>query len=195
MEINLDEFFRKLIFARQLKIHDGYMEIYGLPYVFFPAESFSVLMDSMIKLAGKEGKIKIYEAGKYVGKEIAKNLERSISTKGDDLLDVIFHIGGMGGWGLWRLYKNDKAKKEGIVRGWNIATAQCLYQMKKRSEPSCHILRGIIAGELRESWRDESIEVIETQCISQGFKFCEFIAKRSADFDKKNKFVKNQLNL
>lgn len=193
--INLEEFFSKLIFARQLKIHEGYMEIYGTPYVFFPAESFSILIDSVINVAGKKGKIEIYKQGINVGKSIATTLKRNLDAKGDALLDVILHIGGMGGWGEWEFYKKDEIKKEVIVHARNIATAQSSYRLKKRKEPSCHMLRGIIAGEMREIWRIDDIEAIETMCISQGYPYCEFIFKRKGSFDKKNKFVKSQLEL
>jgi predicted hydrocarbon binding protein len=192
---NLEEFFRKILFARQLKVNDGYLSIYGEPYVMFPAESFSILMESIIESSGKKGKIKIYKEGVKIGESIAERLEKSINTKGDKLLEVIFNIGGMGGWGIWKLYKKDVSKKEGIVHGYNIATAKYSYLRKKKNEPSCHFLRGIIAGELRVSWVSRDIDVIETRCISQGSDYCEFIAKRKVEFDKKNKFVKTQLEL
>jgi len=193
--VNLEEFFSKLLFARQLKIHEGYMEIYGVPYVFFPAESFSILIDSVINVAGKKGKIEIYKQGIRVGKSIATTLKRNLNAKGDALLDVIIHIGGMGGWGEWEFYKKDDIKKEVIVHAKNIATAQYAYKIKKRKEPSCHLLRGIIAGEMREIWEIDDIEAIETQCISQGYPYCEFVFKKKDKFDRKNKYVKTQLDL
>ena len=195
MVLNIEEFFRKILFARQLKVHEGYLEVYGEPYIMFPAESFSMLMDSIIASSGKKGKIQIYKEGIKVGKSIAKTLKKSLSAKGDELLDTIFHIGGMGGWGLWKLYRKNDIKKEGIVHGRNIATAQYNYMLKKRKEPSCHMLRGIIAGELRIVWESNDVEVIETKCISQGTGYCEFIAKRRKNFNKKNKYVKSQLGL
>lgn len=195
MAIDLEDFFRKILFARQLKVSEGYLSIYNEPYVMFPADSLSILIESTIELSGKKGKIRIYKEGIKVGESIANRLEKSTNTKGDKLLDVIFHIGGMGGWGLWKIYKKDVAKNEIIVHGYNMATAKSSYLRGKKKEPTCHLLRGIIAGELRVSWDSSNIEVIETKCMSQGSNYCEFIAKRKVDFDKKNKFVKSQLEL
>ncbi|MFQ6020621.1 MAG: V4R domain-containing protein [Candidatus Aenigmatarchaeota archaeon] len=195
MAINLENFFRKLLFARQLKIREGYLEIFDTPYVLFPAESFSSLIDDIIKTGGKKGKINIYKEGIKIGKNIAKVIKRTTGAKGDELMDAIFKVGGMGGWGLWKIYRKNDSKKEGIVHASNIATANFKFHSKKRNEPSCHLLRGIMTGELREIWNSSNIEAIETRCISQGHKFCEFIAKRRKDFDKKNKFVKNQLEI
>jgi hypothetical protein len=193
MPLNLEEFFRKLLFARQLKISEGHMEIYGVPYVFFPAESFTILIDSIIEVAGKEGKLKIYNEGIHVGGSIAKTLKNSLDARGNRLLDVIFHIGGMGGWGLWEFFRKDDEKKEAIVHGLNIAAAQAAYKLGKRKEPSCHMLRGIMAGEMREVWENKNIDVLETRCISQGYKFCEFEIKEHKKFNKKDKLVKEEL--
>ena len=195
MALDFDDFFRKILFARQLKVSDGYLSIYNEPYVMFPADSFSILMDSTLELSGKKGKIKIYKEGIKTGESIASKLEKSTNTSGDKLLDVIFHIGGLGGWGQWQIYKKDVAKKEIVVHGYNMATARSSFMRKKKSEPTCHLLRGIIAGELRVSWGSKDIEVIETQCMSQGYRYCEFIARLKNNLDRKNKFVKNQLEL
>jgi len=195
MIINLEEFFRKLLFARQLKVKEGYLEIYETPYVFFPAESFAILVDSILDVTGKKGIIELYKQGIKVGKSIAKTLKKNLNAQGDELLDVIKHIGGLGGWGEWITYKKNDEKREVIAHAINNATAQYAYLIKKRKEPWCHLLRGIITGEMRVIWNDDNVDSIETTCIAQGNKFCEFIFKKRNNFDRKNKMVKIQLNL
>ncbi len=53
-------------------------------------------------------------------------------------------------------------------------------------------MRGILRGfAQRILW--ENVECVETHCAAMGSEVCEFIVKKSEDFDRDKKMVKRQL--
>ncbi|RLG20842.1 hypothetical protein DRN74_04475 [Candidatus Micrarchaeota archaeon] len=187
--VSVSSLAKKLMFARQFTIEDGMFSILGAPHVIFPARPFASMEEEIVKRLGKEGISFMYNLGIETGKKIALLYKEETRLSGFKLAKLLMDISSMGGWGKWEVYKADLENNYFI----NICENSQYAKAKKSNEPSCHIIRGFIAGELRVSFGINNLEVVETNCVSAGDKICKFITKPATGFDLNSNITKRQL--
>lgn len=185
----LNEFFRKLLFARQLKSEEGRLTILDVPILMMSVNTLSALQDLIIKELGAGGIKKIYESGKVGGIKLAEEHKNKLKVESYKLFEVMKNLVEMGGWGKIKTIKQDYKNSYAVYSFLNNEIGLS----KQYSEPSCHIIRGLTAG-LHTVIFNEEVECIETNCISKGDKYCQFIVGPRKNLMKKYKsFSTNQI--
>ena len=182
------EFTKKLLFARQLKLEKGSIDMLGQKMVIAPVFTFS----SMIRNAGNKPEIArlIYNACKTTNKDVqgfTYRVSKLYKAEDAELVKLMASIATMAGWGEINVFKVDAKKKTAVVHIHNSPVAQMIGPAK---DPVDHPIRGYMAGAAevifngleRKKW--ELFDYIETQCISNGSEFCEFVLDRRSNFEK-----------
>lgn len=185
----LNEFFRKLLFARQLKSEDGKLTILDVPILMMSVNTLSALQDLIIKELGAAGVRKIYEAGKAGGTKLAEEHKNKLKVESFKLFELMKNLVEMGGWGKINILKQDYKNSYAVYAFSNNEMALA----KKYNIPSCHVIRGLTAG-LHSIIFGRKVECIETSCLSKGDKYCEFVVGNEKILTRKYKsFCKAQL--
>ena len=180
------EFVNKLRLSRQLLFEEGKIRLLGEPSVMLiPASCFIYLSD---KLLEGTGVVHVYAAGKNAGKELFKLISHYAI---DPLRTIKFGIQvfNISGLGKVQIVNLDLKAKRAIFR-----MESSIYCNRRSNEPVCHFVRGMFAGFMQNVMKI-NIDCIETHCVAMGSDICEFVIKKSEDFDKEKEIVKKQLGL
>ncbi len=184
----LNEFFRKLLFARQLKSEEGRLTILGVPILMMSVNTLSALQDLIIKELGVAGIKKLYQAGKIGGQKLAEEHKNKLKVESFKLFDLMKNLVEMGGWGKISIIKQDYKNSYAVYAFSNNELALA----KKYNIPSCHIIRGLTAG-LHFIIFGKKVECIERRCISKRDTCCEFVvAPKSCLLKRYKKFCYTQ---
>lgn len=180
------EFTKKLLFARQLKLEKGSIEMLGQKMLIAPVFTFS----SMIKNSNNSAEIAkiIYNACKTTNKDVqgfTYRVSKLYKAEDAELIRLMANIATMAGWGEINVVKVDAKEKTAVVHIHNSPVAEMTGQSK---DPVDHPIRGYMAGAAevvfngvgRDKW--EPFDYIETHCISSGAEFCEFVLDRRSNF-------------
>ena len=148
----------------------GEIRIGGADWILMGAATFRDLISGTERMLGSPAIVVWWEIGKHAGRECAEVLLRQ-GTKFEELLLVLQEFFTQGGWG--KVQTNvDLMKKEALVTIRNSPTAR----HTESKEPTCHFIRGFIAGVCRVMF-DDSAECVETKCMAKGDALCEFQVK------------------
>lgn len=182
------EFTKKLLFARQLKLEKGSIDMLGQKMVIAPVFTFA----SMIRNSNNKPEIAklIYNACKTTNKDVqgfTYRVSKLYRAEGAELIKLMASIATMAGWGEINVFKVDGQRKTAIVHILNSPVAQLAGQSKS---PVDHPIRGYMAGAAevifngigKQNW--EIFDYIETKCVSTGGEFCEFVLDRRSNFKK-----------
>ncbi len=185
----LNDFFRKLLFARQLKSEGGELTILDIPILMMSVNTISALQDLIIKELGTAGIRKLYQAGKVGGLKLAEEHKNKLKVESFKLFELMKNLVEMGGWGKISTIKQDYKNSYAVYAFSNNELALA----KKYNIPSCHIIRGLTAG-LHSIIFGRKVECIEIKCVSKGDVCCEFVvAPKNCLLKKYKNFVLSQL--
>ncbi len=182
------EFTKKLLFARQLRLEKGSIEMLGQKMVIAPVFTFV----SMIKNADNKPEVAklIYNACKTTNKDVqgfTYRVSKLYKAEGAELIKLMASIATMAGWGEINVFKIDGEAKTAVVHIRNSLVARQTYPSKTAVD---HPIRGYMAGAAevifngigKRNW--ELFDYIETRCAATGSEFCEFVLDRRSNFKK-----------
>lgn len=124
----------------------------ALEEIFSPSAASVILQSSANK------------CGRHVYKRITLNVKDD-----KDVLDYLSHLKESMNWG--KISFQDIDFENGTGKITVIDSFECLEQ--KHTQPSCHFLRGFLAGFLSELF-SKDISVTVVKCAGKGDEYCEF---------------------
>ena len=173
------EFTKKLMFAQQLKMEEGRVTLLGDCISLLPTSVLAILTKKFEEdNRGQE----LYYIYKDSIKIYVKNIRKIYKAEGKKLLEIMMSLEKLGGWGIDELQKLDEVDHKASF--W-VHKNPLPEFYGKSPRPIDHFLRGLIAGSMAEIFNDPTLEGIETQCISMGSPYCEFVIKPLGQFDEK----------
>lgn len=183
------EIVAKLMLHKQLKFEEGSIKLLEQNVVIFPFENlFSI--QKMIENSDKT--YEMYLSSKELGKNWIRNLFKAYKMETikeqAEWGEKVFTLAGMG--------------KMKVVK-WNVENSVMIYRIEKSltaqyygniGHAVCHIPRGWFAG-ASCIFFNKDVDAVETECLSKGGKYCEFLVQPKEKFDFKNEEVCQQLNI
>ena len=144
------------------------------PSIILSYKNLSFAIDRFRSIAGDGGAVIFYHIGFFIGEsqfEFFKPFLEKLNISKVEAINVMLDIGR--GYGLYnaKLIDLDLNKSTGIIHIYGSFEATPI--MGSRKEPSCHFVRGNIAG-IISSILDKRVKVFERKCISAGNPYCEF---------------------
>jgi len=140
--------------------------------VTFRIKTFQAFADRLIKMAGSTlGGVLLYQMGNEIGRtalHYSRNLIRSESDVGK-ALDIVY---SQRGWG--RCLGVETETVDGETKYVFKMTGTPLSHERASKEPTCHIVRGILAGWIEAYVDAKAKRSREVECASMGHQSCVF---------------------
>jgi predicted hydrocarbon binding protein len=135
----------------------------------FPFETFSE-MESALELifSPSAASVILFIAALKCGTSSCRKIKRKAKTK-EEALNHLSKLKSEQNWGKLSFHDVDFEKGSGKI----IVLDSFETVARKTSQPSCHFLRGFLAGFLSELFK-KSIKVNEEKCAGKGDEHCEF---------------------
>lgn len=155
---------------------------YSFPQLFinervivFRKSGYAALIKKMREDYGEGFKAVQYHIGFNYGYDAFKNIKEKYGSDIDELLKIGAEYSRIVGFGIIEVvsYSNNRA----ALRVYNNFECELFIGSNK---PQSHFMRGILAGWFAGLWDLDikKIDVKETNCISMGDPYCEFIITR-----------------
>jgi predicted hydrocarbon binding protein len=181
-------FVADLLLHKQFSLEEGKIFLLGQPVCMFPATSFAGVIKELEKTNSQNY---LYKSYKDIGVLWTKTMVNDYKmTKGLDVIKWDSDIIALAGQGVVKLISINKDTPELVFRLENSTIAKC-YGLS--NNPVDHIFRGLVTGAMQVIFKDDTLEGIETSCISMGAQYCEFVIKPRKLFDESNNNIKKQL--
>ena len=182
----LNSFFDKFIFTNNLKYKHNNFYLVKLPFLIIPTE----LIASLTLSTDAEMDKKIYASVKETTrKKMIPQFTLDPDLTPDKTLKLLEDFFSAAGWGQIKNADLDPKKKRAIVV---ISHAPRSLPKTKSDAPIHHFLRGILAGIFSDYFKTD-MDCIETDCIAEGNRTCQFILKKAGKFDLTKEDAKEQL--
>lgn len=162
-------FAKKLMFARELKMGEGRLEIMHQRVIMMPVQFF----ETMIKMSLKNKKFEkeIYKSLKKSVYEFSKELDKRFTVKGLKFTELLTLLTEMNGYGKVTPTKIDYKNKIAVFHLEDLPSGSLKGKMKGLGDV---YWGGIMAGGASYAL-DANLDCIETKCVLQGNKYCEFV--------------------
>ncbi len=178
------DFMQKLVIARQIKFERGKIELLGQKLSIFPTSVFATIIEN-----NKEIIPDVYKATKDSALLFGSKIRERHNFTNQELKSWLSEIIAFAGWGIAEFFIYDDRNYNAVVRVRE-STIAGLY---KKAGLNDHALRGFFSGGGTASM-DKNLECLETKCISNGDKICEFVlAEKSVLKKKYPELFENQL--
>jgi predicted hydrocarbon binding protein len=132
---------------------------------------FNSLTTSLIEVLKSGGESILYMQGQTLGESavnVAKERFKQELTSVEDVLRYIEDAFRAFGWGILAFQSVDPRTKMG-----SIIVRECM-ECRRSSKTKCHFIRGVLVGALKKAFENESINLVEVKCMSEGAPYCEF---------------------
>jgi len=138
----------------------------------FRVTTFQKFVDSLVGMAGtKVAEILLYTMGASLGHIAFHHYKEKVQSE-EDLQKVFDKVLASRGWGRCvRITKTMDPSKS--VYAADLTGSPFSYE-RKALEPTCHILRGAVAGFIEASLNKKATSSAETTCASMGAPHCTF---------------------
>lgn len=144
----------------------------GNRIITFRVKTFQSFVDRMISLVGKRvAEMILYQMGNEIGHVAYKYSEDRLRSD-EDLGRVLDDVVGTRGWG--RCGDFERQVQSGALRCTLTVTGTPFSYERTSLEPTCHIVRGVVAGYLESHFGRKAQSSIEKECASTGSKVCVF---------------------
>ncbi|MHA2329825.1 MAG: V4R domain-containing protein [Candidatus Hodarchaeales archaeon] len=164
---------KKLIFARQLKMEEGKIELLRQPVVISPISAFVIQQKELEKALGpKKAASTIYNGIKMGSIEYNKEIRDFFKMKGRELTDWQCNSVTLSGWGLVKVLRFNPQLRESVIVVEDSTFAK---SYGKSNHPVDNIIAGFAAAKMIVEF-GEDMECVETKCISKGDRICEFVS-------------------
>jgi predicted hydrocarbon binding protein len=172
--------FKELI--NRLELTDNnQLELDTVPMILMPRWFFVGIMQRVVAEAGSDTASKIYYAAGYEGAYNWSKVQIEKGLRGSDILQQ--YLGSMThrGWGHFEILHFDESTGRGSFRLHNSALA---LELGRAGEAGCLWVPGALAGSmqviLEHNGSALKVRGKETQCLSTGGPFCEYIVEPAA---------------
>lgn len=162
----LFEFTKKLLFANQLNMEKGSIEILGQKFILINAET---LME-FLKVFPKGGKY-IYLSAKESGKIVNQRFKSRLGVDRKKHEELAINFFELAGWGILRPVKLDY---ENNFFNFNLTNSNFAQTFGRFKEPVDHLVRGFLAGGA-SIIAGSDVDCLETSCSCQGKFSCNFV--------------------
>jgi len=144
----------------------------GNRIVTFRIRTFQSFVDRLISLVGKRvSEVIMYQMGTEIGHVAYKYSEDKIKSD-EDWAPVLDNVLATRGWGRCRNF--EKQAQSGTLTYAITITGTPFSYERKTTEPTCHVLRGVVAGCIEARLGTKAQNSIEKECQSMGSKSCIF---------------------
>jgi len=178
---------KKLMMARQINLEEGYVTILGQPVVIQPLTTWITLQRKLEKTNSIDV---IYTTAKEAATSWIMGLKKSNNMTTSQLVEWGVNTMSFAGWGRTEIVNYDQQNKRAIL---HIRDSTFAKAYGRSEDPVDHIKRGFLAGSGCVYFND-NVDCVETKCISCGAGVCEFVVKRTSEFED-SALVKKQLGL
>jgi predicted hydrocarbon binding protein len=146
------------------------LDAYGNRMIAFQVETFQAFVNRLMEVAGKQvGTVLLYAMGWGTGRFLAKNHMPKSSSE-EDLRSAFDSTLRSRGWGCCL-----KAVKHTSEPTYTFTIAGTpLSHNRKSDKPTCHMIRGVVAGWLEEFSGKMHLDCKEVECVSMGAEACKF---------------------
>ncbi|MFH1682506.1 MAG: 4-vinyl reductase [Candidatus Woesearchaeota archaeon] len=189
---------QKIMKLKSIKYDNGKCLLWGIPAVFSPNYVKVYDQGLMEKQFGVGKAMEFNHAiGKLQGIQGTKFIvdrfgyAETIKDK-QKLLEFISGQTEMVGIGKFEWVRMDFKSNHFIIKGTSPFAEEYQRFFGQQKAPVDYFLRGLFCGGI-EAFVKEKLLCVETQCMSQGKKECEFVIKPIKDWDMKDPKVKAQL--
>ena len=144
------------------------------PSIILSYNNLSFTIDRFRSIAGEGGAAIFYHIGFFIGEgqfKLFKPSLEKLNISKVETINVMLDIGKSYGLYDAKLINLDLDKDIGVIHIYGSFEATPIMGSKK--EPSCHFVRGNIAG-IISSILGKRVKVLERKCISAGNPYCEF---------------------
>ncbi|HLC59621.1 MAG TPA: 4-vinyl reductase [archaeon] len=186
-----DDFFKKLLISRELKMEEGKLTILNESWTMLPTKIYVGLVREFIK--NPKLSYKLYYLAKEANRTgMANTMKKKYGLDKSKFINTGIDMANMAGWGNIKIVNLDMETGNATCNMYNSPVAA---QFGHNDKPVDHIWRGVMAAGLSVAL-DKEIDWVEVSCIAQGKPFCTFISKPRVDWLKdKNPLVREQLGL
>lgn len=143
------------------------------PSVILSYDQLFFAIDRFRSIAGEGGAVLFYHIGLYIGESRFKFLKpilEKLNIHKAEIIELMLDLGRSYGLYNAKLINLDLNKCTGIIHIYESFEATPI--RGSREKPSCHFVRGDIAGML-SNLLDKRIIVLEKKCIASGNQYCE----------------------
>jgi predicted hydrocarbon binding protein len=150
----------------------GWIMAYGKRIITFRIHTFQAMMDKLTSIAGATvSKTLFYQMGEEIGQKAMEYSKPEIQSP-SDLVRVADEALTLHGWGrCLSLEVNDRGDKTVYVCLLNGNPSS---HERTADEPTCHMMRGVVAGWLEAYLGKKAESSTETVCASMGNEDCAF---------------------
>ena len=172
----------------------GEIFVWNVPAMLFPINTFVFLQKTLELKYGDDAKHILYQLGKLQAKMGTEIMIDKFGFKRDkQTFEFTNQQTQLIGNGVLEFIKCDFKNKYFLLKNFHVPFARhYLRTYGLQKEPVDHFIRGTIAGGTIPYVQDESMVVIEKQCIAMGKPYCIFEVKQADKWDLKDKLVKSQ---
>jgi predicted hydrocarbon binding protein len=188
---------RKLMMARELKMEEGEIVLFGERIQMSPAQVFVNMFKGLKEPELSRVGYLQYAATKSAISEWFANVAKTKEIKREELLKWETNVWKTAGWGNIFFNATDFMKGRVSCRIENSPFAQTYIKIFGKSKiPVCHNLRGGLAGGCIAVTGMKDIEAVEKTCMAQGSPHCEFILRPRKELEKVSDInIRKQLDL
>jgi predicted hydrocarbon binding protein len=140
--------------------------------IVFRVKTFQAMMDRLTSVAGSTvTKTLFYMMGEEIGQTAMRYSKNEIHGKGD-LTRIADRLLAIHGWG--RCLSFETTDRDGQTVYVCVVKGTPLSHQRVTNEPTCHVMRGVVAGWLEVFLDKKAQSSTETQCASMGSQQCVF---------------------
>ncbi len=181
-------FFKKLMFARQLKFENGLINLLGEPIVMFPVYC---MVDTLKELEKTNSANLLYRSFRELGIKWTENLIKNYGVKREEVFKVGSDVIAMAGYGIVKTLRINK--KIPLIK-FKLENSSLAAQYGHSNHPIDHLFRGMATGCMCVCYKNTNLECVEISCKAMGAPYCTFIIKPKKLFDLSDPFIKKQLS-
>lgn len=150
----------------------------NLPVVIVSRATFHRFFRELRHALGADAERVFYQSGLEAGEAIIGLLTKWTGTEDpNELVDHLCDIDARCGWFAVDSLEVDPASRQARLR---LKKTLETYGIEGREGvPTCHFLRGYLAGFFRSLFWSDTLECLETACRGKGDRFCEFVIANS----------------
>lgn len=156
---------KKLLIAKQFRLDEGDVSVLG-------SESLILPYQLILEIDEYLPKDKVYTLGEKSGNLIGNTLRR-LGLGSSKLDSFALDLLSMDGWGKFKMVTNNRSQS--IIHVENSLLAKD-HTSRRTKEPKCMFLAGLL-GSIWSTSYDTRMVAVESKCLCQGNKFCEFVIR------------------
>ena len=141
--------------------------------VVLDVDDMSAMFRWLAETFSSGGNAILFDMGEKVGSSAARRLMDLYGLRGRELVETFLALHVAAGWFSYELLECNEESL--VVRVRLHENFECLPLADTLGRPASHLVRGALAGLLKEAYGAD-FKVVEVSCLAKGDPFCEFLA-------------------